>query len=85
MSSCEKCWRDAHADFPYTDVSEEYGRLMSERKDNPCTPEEQAGEFSETCADCDRKTVHQATGECMACHRQFGPPWKKQYQKEGAK
>jgi hypothetical protein len=56
MSSCERCWKDAGGDpFVYTD-------LLKERK---CTPEEQAGEYAGECPWCDRKTLHQHTGEPM--------------------
>lgn len=37
MAICEKCWRE-------TDSVDEYHRLLVERQDNPCTPEEQCGE-----------------------------------------
>ena len=38
MTACEKCLADSR------DV-EDYRRLLEERKDNPCTPEEQCGEM----------------------------------------
>lgn len=67
MSSCEKCWRDAHR--PYADVAEEYRRLLSERAgDKACTPEQQAGEDATECEKCHRRTRHQFTRECMLCH-----------------
>jgi hypothetical protein len=68
MSTCEKCWTDAHRVYPYGDITEEYRRLIEARKDNPCTPEEQAGEEAGVCKLCGRKARHQWTGECMACH-----------------
>ena len=65
MSTCEKCWRDAHVgDF---DVATNYSRLIEERKDNPCSPEEQAGENAQGCSVCGGITLHQHTGECMNC------------------
>lgn len=67
MPSCEKCWSDAHADYPYCNVAETYDRLINERKDNPCTPEQQAGEFATHCPKCDRRAVHQYCHVCMAC------------------
>jgi hypothetical protein len=39
MASCEKCWYDADGNY------EEYIELIEERKDNPCSPFEQAGQF----------------------------------------
>ena len=46
MASCEKCWNDAY----YLQDCEEshyemYNRLIKERKDNPCSEVEQAGQF----------------------------------------
>ena len=64
MSTCEKCWRDAHRGEQYS-VAEEYARLIRERGDTPCTPEEQAGPEAGTCPGCGRKTLHQHTGEPM--------------------
>ena len=71
MSSCEKCWADAHKTFVdpngfvINHVPDNYRRLMNERRNNPCTPEEQSGEFAKLCPLCKRKTIHQSTGECM--------------------
>ena len=62
MSSCEKCWRDAHRVEPYGDISKEYSRLVNERS---CTPEDQAGEDATICSVCKRKTIHQHTHKCM--------------------
>lgn len=46
MASCEKCWNDA---YYLQDCEEEhyetYKRLIKERKDNPCSEMEQAGQF----------------------------------------
>lgn len=64
MSSCEKCWADAHRGPEYS-VAEEYQRLMEERKDTPCTPEQQAGPDAGECPLCRRTTMHQHTGEPM--------------------
>jgi len=59
MSSCEKCWKDAGGD------PDKYHRLIQDRLNNPCTPEEQAGEFATICPNCQRKTIHQYTQKCM--------------------
>ncbi len=64
MSSCEKCWRDAHRG-PYTNVAKEYGRLIGERKYHPCSLVEQAGPDAGKCPSCGRLTLHQHTGEPM--------------------
>ena len=64
MSSCEKCWQDAHSS-PDECVPDEYAHLMLERKENPCSAEEQAGPYARVCPDCKRSTLHQHTGEPM--------------------
>ena len=62
MPSCEKCWRDAGG------RADEYSRLVKERQDNPCSPEEQAGgEDARECPECGRKTLHAYCNACMAC------------------
>jgi hypothetical protein len=66
MSCCQKCWRDAHRGEQYS-VAEKYQQLIEERKNNPCLPEEQAGEDAKYCPICERRTVHEITGECMIC------------------
>lgn len=47
MSSCEKCWGDAYLAMLTRGgtQADHYHRLIEERRDNPCTPEEQAGEW----------------------------------------
>lgn len=65
VSTCEKCWSDAHRPDPYVSVAKEYARLIEERRANPCTPEEQAGPDATTCPVCHRRSLHQYTGECM--------------------
>lgn len=60
MASCEKCWSDAGGN-PDT-----YHELILERKDKPCTPEEQAGNGTE-CPDCKRMTVHMYVHRCVVC------------------
>ena len=59
MSCCEKCWRDANGD------PDDYQKLLVERKDDPCTPEEQAGYGAGWCDICLRFTVHLYTKKCM--------------------
>ena len=61
---CEKCWQDAQTSAT-ADVYTRYCELIAEREDNPCTPEQQAGQGAETCPSCKRKTLHQYTGEPM--------------------
>lgn len=58
MSVCEKCWRDSR-------WYDNYRQLLEERKDTPCTPEQQAGPDAEQCPACKRMTLHQITGEPM--------------------
>jgi hypothetical protein len=49
--ACEKCWGDAYFRWRFVDgtksQSEHYRELLEERKDNPCTPEEEAGKAEE--------------------------------------
>lgn len=61
MPSCEKCWEDACGN------AEKYQELIKERKDDPCTPEEQAGRDATYCEKCNRETVHQYAKICMVC------------------
>lgn len=45
MAVCEKCWGDAYLRSRINGKPqyENYKDLLEERKDNPCTPEQQAG------------------------------------------
>ena len=46
MTACEKCWADAYMRMinnPEKSQTEHYYALLEERKDNPCTPEQQKG------------------------------------------
>jgi hypothetical protein len=47
MASCEKCWVDSYKRSMETGKSrsECYFELLEERKDNPCSPQEQAGDY----------------------------------------
>ena len=47
MPMCEKCWGDAYlrAYGSSKGQSECYQELLKERKDNPCTPKQQAGQW----------------------------------------
>ena len=44
---CEKCWADAYlrAMVSGQPQSQHYRELLNERKDRPCSPQEQAGQF----------------------------------------
>ena len=44
---CEKCWNDAgrRSFFSFRSKEEEYAKLIRERENNPCTPQEQAGVY----------------------------------------
>jgi hypothetical protein len=66
MSTCEKCWRDAHSN-PY-EVSATYRALIDLRdaEGRGCTPEEQAGPDATPRVSCGgRLTRHQYTKQCM--------------------
>ena len=69
MARCEKCWSDARvqAKISRRSVSECYQDLLGTRKDNPCSPEEQAGPDATECPECNRMTAHQHCRICMAC------------------
>ena len=58
MSSCEKCWEDSNSN-PL-----EYSHLVATRN---CSPEEEAGRDAQICDNCNRKTIHQYTKECVIC------------------
>jgi len=47
MATCEKCWEDAftRAKCSHRSQTECYHELLEERKDNPCTPKQQAGQW----------------------------------------
>lgn len=36
---CEKCWKDAGSTYY------KYTELLAQRKDHPCTPQEQSGDY----------------------------------------
>jgi len=60
MSSCEKCWGDAYMRtfaHPMKSQAEHYHDLLEERKDSPCTPKEQAGQFWDEEKQCDSRGV----------------------------
>ena len=46
MAACEKCWNDAYVLSRTLGGSQadRYQQLLKERKDNPCTSEQQRGE-----------------------------------------
>lgn len=46
MAACEKCWADAQFQAHHSgkSVVDEYYRLLRERNDHPCSPEEQRGD-----------------------------------------
>jgi len=60
MASCEKCWGDA---FMRTledcnkDQSEHYRDLLKERKDNPCSLKEQAGQWWDEEKQIDERAI----------------------------
>jgi hypothetical protein len=59
MSACEKCRSDAYlrAYGSGKSQSECYRELLEERKDNPCSPQEQAGQFWNEEKQCDRRLI----------------------------
>ncbi len=59
MSCCEKCWANAYTRSLETGKSQAvcYADLLMERKDNPCSPKDQAGEFWDDDKQCDRREI----------------------------
>ncbi len=57
--TCEKCWSDAYLKSRMTGKSqgECYYELLEERKNNPCTSVEQAGQFWDDKLKCDRRLI----------------------------
>jgi len=57
MSACEKCWGDAYMLSMRNGRAqhENYSRLLEERKDNPCSPKDQAGQFWDEEKQCDKR------------------------------
>jgi hypothetical protein len=47
MAACEKCWEDAYQLSIITGKTQGacYAELLEERKDTPCSPQQQAGQF----------------------------------------
>jgi len=69
MSTCEKCWSDAYiiSTKCYYNHSDTYITLLLERFENPCTAEEQAGQYATECSYCKKLTIHQHTNICVIC------------------
>ena len=59
MPTCEKCWGDAYirSRESWKTQTECYYELLEERKDSPCLPREQAGQFWDEEHQCDRRDV----------------------------
>ncbi len=57
MPACEKCWGDAfrRSYGGSKSQSECYHELLEERKNNRCTPKEQAGEWWDEENQCDTR------------------------------
>lgn len=55
MPACEKCWADTYRRSRSTGKSQAecYHELLEERKDNPCSPKQQAGQFWNEDKQCD--------------------------------
>jgi len=67
MPGCQKCWNDAglRAASAMRSKAECYEEIMNERKDSPCSPEQQAGIRAGTCKKCKRETMHEINKMCM--------------------
>ena len=65
MAACEKCWGDAYYRHITTGKSQSYcyHKLLEERKNNPCSPREQAGHWWDTERQCDKRHItNRSTG-----------------------
>lgn len=62
---CEKCWSDAYYLSHSTGKSQGdcYLELLAQRKDNPCSPREQAGEYWDEQRHIDRRKLIEVTRE----------------------
>jgi len=69
MAACEKCWGDAYKRMITTglDQAECYKQILFERREEPCSPEEQAGEGATKCPKCKKYTMHIYCHVCMNC------------------
>ena len=56
---CEKCWRDAfrRAYGSHRDQADCYHEILEERKNSPCTLEQQAGEYWDKEKKCDTRSL----------------------------
>lgn len=68
MPNCEKCWGKAYTRSRCTGRGQAtcYSEILKEVEASGilCTPEEQAGVDAQLCKKCNRKSVHQVTGDC---------------------
>ena len=60
MSACEKCWEDSFLLAMARGISqvEAYEKLLNERKNKPCTPKEQAGQYWDDERQCDIRETY---------------------------
>jgi len=56
---CEKCWSEAYRKSLYNGKSQSdcYLDILEERKDNPCSPQEQAGGWWDEEKQCDKRDL----------------------------
>lgn len=59
MSACEKCWGDAfrRAYGSGRSQAECYEEILAERRDTPCTPKQQAGQWWDEERQCDSRLI----------------------------
>lgn len=55
--TCEKCWTDAYRRSLWSGKSQAecYFEILKERENNPCTPQEQAGNYWDDSLQCDTR------------------------------
>ena len=59
MSACEKCWGDAYMRMLSSGKGQQecYNELLAERKEKPCSAQEQAGQFWDEEKQIDRRHI----------------------------
>jgi len=65
MPACEKCWSDAYdlSDHSGMEHLQCYYDLLRRRKDNPCSPKEQAGQWWDDKKQIDTRFKEEPTNE----------------------
>lgn len=63
---CERCWWDAWGGGHFAGCesqTDRYHQLLEERKENPCTPKQEAGSWWDEEHQCDSRLLDQGESE----------------------